>query len=68
MKKYIFKAVIILMALTGAFISATAVCSADDGFVPAVRVVYEGTVKAEFSAGRERDIFCPQPYGQQPYI
>lgn len=49
MKKYIFKAVIMLMALTGAFISATAVCSADDGFVPAVRVVYEGTVKAEFS-------------------
>ena len=46
MKKYIFKAVIMLMALAGAFISATAVCSADDGFVPAVRVVYEGTVTA----------------------
>lgn len=49
MKKHIFKAVIMLIVMTGTFFSAAAVCSADDGFVPAVRVVYEGTVKAEFS-------------------
>ena len=54
MKKCILKAVVIMIVLTGAVVSVPTVCIADDGFVPAVRVVYEGTVKAEFSEAQLR--------------
>ena len=56
MQKHILRAVIVLIILTGVFACTSAVFAADNGFVPAVRVVCEGTVKAEFSEAQLRAI------------